>query len=588
MALSESEEFEFRARAESEGHIAPAPAATTGAATAEQIPGYTPVEKAAEPSWLEKLTGAGEAGLSAITGITAPLEGGASAIANLVAGRGPQAAGEAFRRVSEQGQYDPRTEAGQSMAASASDFMGNLPPVIPEIPSLGRLPARQAAATARAGGSPEIASSMRSLKSGVARPPKALSGVGAAETPAAAQRRAQASGLDVPLSLTKGQAERTLGQQRFERETAGKQEEIGKPIRQLFAEQTQKVLQNFDAWVDQVGAKAPDLRSTGKAVDKALAQRVASAKTKINNAYEAAKAAGEMEAPVQVTPLVDYLKKHEPEAINAPVLTSVASKLQQLAAGDGRLSINGLEEIRKMVNRIAEPGTPNSVFGKEVKGIIDQITEGAGGEKYQAARKLRREFAKEFEDHGVVSKMLSTKPGTADRSVAFEDVFKHSILNGSTDDVKIMRNTLQRGGTEGAQAWKELQGATINHLKDLATKSVERDEFGNTVISPAAFHKAMTVLDREGKLDAIFGKQGAQKIRDLDQVVIDAFTAPGGAVNRSNTSSAMLSAIKGLSSIASRLHLSPVSWVVEKGIKASEEQALKKRVREALPPQEQP
>jgi hypothetical protein len=122
-------------------------------------------------------------------------------------------------------------------------------------------------------------------------------------------------------------------------------------------------------------------------------------------------------------------------------------------------------------------------------------------------------------------------------------VFSHSILKGSRDDVRLIRNTLQTAGEQGRQAWRELQGATIQHIKDEITKNVQIDQAGNRVISPARLDRIVTELDKDGKLDFIFGKQGAQQIRDVNGIAQDAFTAPPGAVNTSNTTSALINAL---------------------------------------------
>jgi hypothetical protein len=144
--------------------------------------------------------------------------------------------------------------------------------------------------------------------------------------------------------------------------------------------------------------------------------------------------------------------------------------------------------------------------------------------------------------------------------VALEDVHKHSILDGSTDDVREIRRTLQTAGDQGKQAWKELQGATINHLKEIATKSVQTDVRGNRVVSPAAMDKAIRSLDADGKLEVIFGKKGAEQLRDLNQAIIDAYTSPAGTVNTSNTSSAIMAALNAIGS--------PVVGTVDKAISA--------------------
>jgi hypothetical protein len=127
--------------------------------------------------------------------------------------------------------------------------------------------------------------------------------------------------------------------------------------------------------------------------------------------------------------------------------------------------------------------------------------------------------------------------------VALEDVFQHSILQSSRDDVANLRRVLQRAGPTGWQAWRELQGATLRHIQEQATKNVARDSRNNPVISAAAMDRAVRGLDQDGKLQFIFGKNGAQRIRDLNEVTKTVMTTPPGTVNTSNTAAALLNAL---------------------------------------------
>ena len=233
-----------------------------------------------------------------------------------------------------------------------------------------------------------------------------------------------------------------------------------------------------------------------------------------------------------------------------------------------------------MTGRLAGKDATNALFGKEVKGVIDQMIEGKGGELYKKARALRQRYAQEFEDHAVVEKLLAFKPGTKDRSVAFEDVFDHSIMKGSLDDVHVLRNTLQTAGEQGKQAWRELQGATIRHIKDEITKNVQIDQAGNRVISPARLDRIVTELDKDGKLDFIFGKQGAQQIRDVNGIAQDVLTHPPGAVNHSNTASILTQT---LDKVAAKVTGVPfLGSAVNYGARELRESGERKRVREAL------
>jgi hypothetical protein len=88
-----------------------------------------------------------------------------------------------------------------------------------------------------------------------------------------------------------------------------------------------------------------------------------------------------------------------------------------------------------------------------------------------------------------------------------------------------------------------LQGQTVDHIRDQALKGSARDINGNPIVSPAALDKAVRGLDVDGKLDFIFGKQGAQQLRDLNDIAKDLTPVPG-TVNTSNTSSALVRVLK--------------------------------------------
>lgn len=427
--------------------------------------------------------------------------------------------------------YQPRTQQGQETldtvtGAIDSSKLAGLPPT---------------AAVSLANMAPQRLNAARGALPAVAgRESAAVTGGGAANVPLSSLRAERAAQLPVPMDLTKGMLSRDFDQQRFERETA--KSAVGAPIRERMADLNQKLMQNMEAFGEQTGADASGPRATGEIVNKALAGKAAKAKGEINAAYEKARAAGETQAPVDITPLRQYVESHQPEAINAPIISSVDSKLKAIAKGN-TTSVNDLEEMRKMVNALSGKDATNAHFGKELKGVIDQIGEGAGGEAYQYARSLRREYAKEFENVGVIDKLMSSKPGTTDRRVAFEDVFDHSVLKGSLDDVRAVRRTLQTAGPEGMQAWRELQGQTIKHLQDQMTKNIATDQRGNRVVSAAQLNRVVTELDKDGKLDLIFGKKGAGQIRDVRDVAIDVNTFPLGSVNTSNTGSVVMEAL---------------------------------------------
>jgi len=554
----------------------------------KSVPGPAPEKPQPQPesSFLRRKFGELEAmaslGSGATGGALGYVGGALGGMAgNVASGKyGTQEGAQEVARTASEGAsrftYEPRTPEGREalskiagwLQASGIEALG--PMVAPATP-LAEAPtaARQAAQTAR-----------QSVRDVLPTPQPAMAGMGAANTGVEAMRRQRAADLPVPIELTRGQASRDFAQQQFEREAA-KNPDVGEAIRMRFADQNDKILRNFDAWLDQTGAEAGSLRAAGQVVTDAVVSKANRAKAEIRTAYEKAKNAGDMNEPVNIAPLQKYIEEHRPEALNAPVLSSVEAKLGYVAK-NGQASINDLEELRKMVGRLGQRDATNGIFAREVKGIIDDLTDGHGGDLYRQARNLRQRYGQEFEDHAVIDKLLSTKPGTKDRAVAYEDVFAHSILQGSLDDVRTVRKVLQTAGPEGQQAWRELQGQTIQYLKDEITRNVQVDSAGNRVISPARLDRLVQELDRDGKLDFIFGKQGAQQIRDVNGIAQDVFTAPPGSVNTSNTASILTQT---LNAVASRFTGIPfVGSAANFAAKEVRNAADRRRVKQALEP----
>lgn len=548
-----------------------------------QIPGTgatapTPEEN---PSLLDRAKGAIEAGANVATGLVGGSLGMMGGLAGGVAGAvasgdlGTPAAQQRIDQAMAEGAqsltYQPRTAQGQAQAAAVGEVLQQAIPVAPlgaEMAAVGHMagpaaatiaPTARYALAATKDAATVAADAVKDTPvapeaAAVAAPtPGTMGSVGSAAVDMATQRRMAAGELPVPLNLTKGMAERGFEQQQFEREIA-KNPELGGPIRERTAALNQDILRNFDAWVDQTGATAPDLRATGAAVDKALIEQAKRDKTQIRVAYADAKAAGEMADPVALDPVAAVLNDSTSAEGLAPVLGAARKEIQRLGGAHtdangvlvpSEMTLENAETLRKFVNGARNADPTNNMYAGKLISAIDQSTEDAGGSLYKQARALRAQYADRYENRAVIDKLMTTKNGSKDRQVAFEDVFNHSILRGSRDDVRQVRMVLMRAGEEGQQAWKELQGQTIKYLQDTATKNVARDIRGNPVVSAAALDRAVKALDADGKLNFIFGKKGAEQIRVLNDVAKDVYTSPPGSVNTSNTASILMAALDG-------------------------------------------
>jgi hypothetical protein len=372
--------------------------------------------------------------------------------------------------------------------------------------------------------------------------------VGAAGVDQATVRQAAASELPVPIKLTEGQKTRQFDQQRFERETA-KNPEVGEPIRQRFQDQNLKLQQNMDAFIDATGAELTELRDIGLAVDKPLRSRAAKDKVKIRALYKEFEKSDEYHAPVDMEPVLKVLKESESAKSTAPVLGATEAELDRLAAlsykGRGadktKVTLGDAYQLRKFVNKVAGADPTNIKFAADLKKAIDLATEGKGGELYKKANAARTQYAIDYENFGLAKQLLNTKRGSTDRSIAMEDVLHKSVVSptASLDTVTKLRHLLESEGEAGKQAWKEVQGGTLRHIRDEALKGVTTDSAGNRVVSAAALDKVITQLDKTGKLDYIFGKKKAEQLRTINDVAKDVLTSPPGVVNSSNTATVL-------------------------------------------------
>ncbi len=461
------------------------------------------------------------------------------------------------RQVAKNIQYEPRTQMSQDVLAGIGKMFeeSKIPPFMPGAVTFQPL-ASDAIAQAKTLAAAKIANAPATLNDVISlinrqEPQQKMIGMGAAETGKALERQTRAQGLRVPVTLTKGEATRQPGVQQFEIETAKTYPEgVGADLIKRQVETNQNILSNFDAYTSATGAEMSGLlRPVGKIVDAVLVKQAKEAKDNINAAYTLARESGETKSLVPYQNITDYIQKQGPTVRKtlAPILNAVDDQLKiNDPNNSGVVSIDALEDVYQLIGQNAQSGTPNAVHGREIKNLINQTTEGAGGDLYKQARQMRVRYANQFENAASVDKLLSKKPGTTDRSVALEDVFDHAILKGSFDDTRNIALLLKKGGTQGQQAWRELQGQTIEYIKDQATKNIQRDASGRPVPSAAAMNKVIRDLDADGKLDYIFGKKGAEEIRDLRDTMLDVYSPVKGAANHSNTSSAFIRALQNI------------------------------------------
>jgi len=516
----------------------------------------------------------------AASGIIAPL----TAFATRLTGGDEYQADKALKEALQRYTYQPRNEMAQNAVSAIGETLAPLVGVpIPTLNALGRTaPAAVNALKARATtAAPEITNMLRRPAS------ETMVGMGAASTELPMQRQTMAESARIPLKMSKGQLTRDLEQQQFEHETGKTYPSAeGKPLLLQQQKLNEDFLRNFDASAEAMGGEIfgeTQLVPIGKVVDAPLVKRFKEAKAEVKRLYDAADTAGETQEQVSINPLIKYIADHETEIAtnNAPVLANLKMQLAKLGNPD-TLSIYDSEQLRKSANKISFPGSGvNEVYMGELRPLFEGITEGKGGDFYKAARAENTKFANEFKDHAIISKLLRNKPGTKDRAVAFEDIYKHVVHSGSADDLKLVQDTLLKAGDEGEFAWNQIRAQAANELKERAMSNISKDAAGNPIPNAKALRTATAQLDRDGKLDLLFGKDEAKRVRELVQLGGDIYSTVPGTISP-GTASVL---IRSLDAIAKNAVISriPVVRSVASGVaEMASKKAREKRVGEAI------
>lgn len=420
--------------------------------------------------------------------------------------------------------------------------------------------------------------------------------VGAAAVPADAVRAAKSQNLPVPVDLTLGAETRDAAQLAFEKEQM--KGPLGAPLRARAEKNNLQALQNFETLIDSTDAATPDLAATGNAVTRALSEGYKAAKNKTRAAYKAAENSAEANAAVDATPVIDHLNSI-PSGLKTTGLADHAKQyavrlgIAEMDADGNLVPVSGklnlpADKMQALIkDYVAETGKTNvtdaelAAFAKSkgisagsgatvkqmeawrkeisqatgfepvevrdsaiLKNLIDTQTEPVAGPLYKEARALRTAQARKYENRAIVARLITNRKGMEDPAVAVDQVFNKSIINGSPEEITFLKRVLNTSGPDGQQAWKELQGATMKHIRDEATKGMGMDSADNPIISPAKLHQTVQALDKNGRLDLVLGKKNAETVRDLNDVVRYVNTTPPGTlINNSGTVGTLLAAM---------------------------------------------
>lgn len=355
--------------------------------------------------------------------------------------------------------------------------------------------------------------------------------------------------------------------------------EIGLPIRKRLSEQQAAIAQKFDDYIESTGSNIrEDIVGQGAKITDAMGKMLDRDKAKVRTLYTRAGKSDEAKTVVPLsqtiksvvdeeeveTTVIDWLNS-QPTGLQTSGVTDAAKQLAvkldiaSLNKETGNLvakqpTIKQMEMWRREINQTSDFNDSNLQRQKTaLKRMIDAHTEPYATGLYAEARAARRDVSRKYEDVSTIAQLLKTRKNTPERLIASEKVVE-SILKGGTSvaNVKALRDLIKGEGGD-PQAWKEVQGATLEYLRKkafgsgsqtegLSGKGVQIDEFGNRTMAVKQFENAVNSLDESGKLDVLLGFEKANAVRNLAGAANAMFTAPPGSVNFSNTSSALWNA----------------------------------------------
>jgi hypothetical protein len=509
------------------------------AGTASQIPGTItlPPKPEKESSFMARVAGLPETAATIISGGASGLAGQVAGIFGGKLGQGPNV--KLAEKVTEAGTYRPTGEGAQANLQALGNLAPNLPAFIPVVGQAGQIVQTANALAARA--TPAAQRAVQTVQNALVRTPEPqMAGGGAALTQEALMRAERAQRQGIPL--TKGEQLQSLAQQQLEQDLIKSGEpKLVAPLTNLKQQQQEAIGRQFQKLTEATGAQMADtdpifLREIGKIVDKPLMAEYQRSFNNFKNKYKLADTSGETLAPAPYKPIIDFIESKtvtEREKLD-PVLSAVAEQLvRNDPEGTKTVPVRTMDDIYQLVGKY-----PNSAHSKEIKNLIDEVTEGVGGDLYRQARAARKQFAKEFEDVSIVAGLVSSKG--EDRKVRISGIFNDVVLDSSLEDLQSITKLLKRAGPDGERAMSELKGQTVQWIKGQAT--------GISGITKAdSLRRAIDKLEIEDKLTELFGKSGREEILDLRDTIKDALVKKSGAENTSNTANAVLRGLEKMS-----------------------------------------
>lgn len=381
--------------------------------------------------------------------------------------------------------------------------------------------------------------------------------------PDAIERQARLEKLRIPA--TRGQVERDVPQLTRE-ETLSKQ---GGPLQEISDAQDVALHRPLDVVRRSTGAKAVTREQVGKTVQNdTLRNKAAVSKKNYDSAYKLARDT-EPNAATSPAELYELLEKN-PEVQHLGFVSSWLKKAKVMVEGEGEgapisldtdvgkavsdrgkdkgdpplqmrdVKLSELDDLRKKAAGIARKGGDNAYYAGEVVAAINKAFDKipAAAKNWTKARDAYKAHKIEFEDQGLVKDLVGSKSRT-DRNTPLEKTVP-KVLSKSSEDIAKLKNSLTQGGTEatraaGKRAWANLQAGVIDLLKEKAAGKRAIPGSKGQLPFDSTYRDMFAELDKNGKIDVLFGPKQAKRLREVYEAAGDVRTKPKGRHSGSDT-----------------------------------------------------
>jgi hypothetical protein len=513
----------------------------------------------------EKIVGAGEAGLTALSGgIAAPVSALGGVVGTLASGKygtqeGVQAGQDMARRLQEGGTYQPRTQQGQQYVQNLQRAFeaSKLPPVgVPE--AMGFAPLASPAVQQAKGTMQQYASEIRptapqqmqqqfqakggmqSAGAAATTDQAAVNAILAKASPElqneirstpinqlnmpALERHVEADTLPVPVRLTRGQATQDINLLSDEMNMRGKNPDLAN----RFNEQNGKLIENMNAIREKA---APDVYGTNhienaETVINAYKALDDTRTADISAKYKALKDAAGGDFPIDGKQFATNAEKMLGKDLKTDFLPpAIAKQLERYKSGE-TMTFENFEAMRTNLaaemRKAERSGDGNAKAASSiVRTALEELPLTGDAEALKPLANEARSAAKARFD------MLKKDPAydAAVNDAAPDKFINKYIIGGDKRDLEALTSQLGKG-SEGHQA---VSAAVVNYLKDKAGVINDNGNF-----SQAGYNKALKQLDP--KLLELVDGETAQQLKALGNVARYTQAQPRGSyVNQSNT-----------------------------------------------------